>query len=164
MICAHSCSRLRRYRVAPAAQQCHDLHRNNGPPQRMHIWAARAETSNLPIRIFCVVWCVPHVACGTAGCGPLRFGCARARGKPAQSSPRAFARAPTRPAVHRHHRPHLHRDWAHPCHICTGTGLTPVHICTGTGARPCHICAGTGPAPATSATGLGSPLPHLQRA
>ncbi len=21
--------------------------------------------------------------------------------------------------------PHLHRDWAHPCHICTGTGLTP---------------------------------------
>ena len=21
--------------------------------------------------------------------------------------------------------PHLHRDWARPCHICTGTGLTP---------------------------------------
>ena len=21
--------------------------------------------------------------------------------------------------------PHLHRDWAHPCHICVGTGLTP---------------------------------------
>jgi hypothetical protein len=20
--------------------------------------------------------------------------------------------------------PHLHRDWAHPCHICAGTGLT----------------------------------------
>ena len=20
--------------------------------------------------------------------------------------------------------PHLHRDWAHPCHVCTGTGLT----------------------------------------
>ena len=19
----------------------------------------------------------------------------------------------------------MHRDWAHPCHICTGTGLTP---------------------------------------
>ena len=32
--------------------------------------------------------------------------------------------------------PHLH--WAHPCHICTGTGLTP----------------------ATSAPGLGSPLPR----
>ena len=29
--------------------------------------------------------------------------------------------------------PLLHRDWAHPCHICTGTGLTPCHICTGTG-------------------------------
>ena len=37
--------------------------------------------------------------------------------------------------------PHLHRDWAHPCHICTGTGL----------------------APATSAPGLGSPLPHPHR-
>jgi hypothetical protein len=37
--------------------------------------------------------------------------------------------------------PHLHRDWARPCHICTGTGL----------------------APATSAPGLGSPLPHLHR-
>jgi hypothetical protein len=37
--------------------------------------------------------------------------------------------------------PHLHRDWA----------------------RPCHICAGTGLAPATSAPGLGSPLPHLRR-
>ena len=32
--------------------------------------------------------------------------------------------------------PHLRRDWAHPCHICAGTGLTP----------------------ATSAPGLGSPL------
>jgi hypothetical protein len=38
-------------------------------------------------------------------------------------------------------RPHLHRDWDHPCRICTGTGL----------------------APATSAPGLGSPLPHLHR-
>ena len=31
--------------------------------------------------------------------------------------------------------PYLHRDWAHPCHICTGTG------------NPCHLCAGTGLAP-----------------
>ena len=37
--------------------------------------------------------------------------------------------------------PHLHRNWAHPCHICTGTRL----------------------AAATSALGLGSPLPHLHR-
>ncbi len=35
----------------------------------------------------------------------------------------------------------LHRDWAHPRHICAGTGLTP----------------------ATSAPGLGSPRPHLRR-
>jgi hypothetical protein len=37
--------------------------------------------------------------------------------------------------------PHPHRDWAHLCHIRTGTGLTP----------------------ATSAPGLGSPLPHPHR-
>ena len=37
--------------------------------------------------------------------------------------------------------PQLHRDWAHPCHICTGTLLIR----------------------ATSAPGLGSPVPHLRR-
>ena len=37
--------------------------------------------------------------------------------------------------------PHLYRDWAHPCRICTGTGLTR----------------------AASAPGLGSPVPHLHR-
>ena len=37
--------------------------------------------------------------------------------------------------------PQLHRDWAHPCHICAGTGLAPM----------------------TSAPGLGSPLRHLRR-
>jgi hypothetical protein len=36
--------------------------------------------------------------------------------------------------------PHLRRDWAHPCHIGAGTGLTPP----------------------TFAPGLGSPLPRLQ--
>jgi hypothetical protein len=35
----------------------------------------------------------------------------------------------------------LCRDWAHPCHICTGNGLGP----------------------ATSAPGLGAPLPHEDR-
>jgi hypothetical protein len=38
---------------------------------------------------------------------------------------------------------YLHRDCARPCHIFTGTGLTPSHICTG-----------TGPSQATSAPGL----------
>ena len=69
--------------------------------------------------------------------------------------------------------PHLHRDWAHPGHICTGTGLTPATSAPGLGsprphlhrdwARPCHICTGTGLTPATSAPGLGPPLPHLHR-
>jgi hypothetical protein len=31
--------------------------------------------------------------------------------------------------------PHLHRDWAHPCHICTGLGSRLCDICTGTGLR-----------------------------
>jgi hypothetical protein len=35
--------------------------------------------------------------------------------------------------------PHLHRDWAHHCHICTRTGL----------------------APSTSAPAFGPPIPHL---
>ncbi len=48
--------------------------------------------------------------------------------------------------------PHLHQDWARPCHTCTGAGLTP--------ATP---ALGTGLTPATSAPGLGSPLPHLRR-
>ena len=46
--------------------------------------------------------------------------------------------------------PHLHRDWAHPCHICTATGLTPA-----TSAPGLELAA------ATSAPGLGSPLAHL---
>ena len=29
-----------------------------------------------------------------------------------------------RPLPHRQWTPHLHRDWAHPCHICAGTRLT----------------------------------------
>jgi hypothetical protein len=39
---------------------------------------------------------------------------------------------------------------ASPCHICTGTGLTPPHICTGTGPTPhtsAHICTGSGLTP-----------------
>jgi hypothetical protein len=54
--------------------------------------------------------------------------------------------------------PHLRRDWARPCHICPGTGLSPYHICPGTGLTPAHICPGTWPIPAFSAPRLGSPL------
>jgi hypothetical protein len=58
-----------------------------------------------------------------------------------------------------------------PCHICTGTGLTPATSAPGLGsplphlhrdrANPCHICTETALAPATSAPGLGEPLPLL---
>ena len=35
--------------------------------------------------------------------------------------------------------PHLHRDWVHPCHICTGTGLTPATSAPGLGFPPSCI-------------------------
>jgi hypothetical protein len=57
---------------------------------------------------------------------------------------------------------HLRQDWAHPCHICAGTGLPLPHL-RRDWAHPCHICAGTGLTPATSAPGLGSQLPHVPR-
>jgi hypothetical protein len=47
--------------------------------------------------------------------------------------------------------PHLHPDWAHPAHICTGTGLALPHLHRDWAHR-CHICTGTGLA-----------LPHLHR-
>ena len=59
--------------------------------------------------------------------------------------------------------PQLHRDWAHPCHICIGTGLIPPHL-RRDWARPCHICIGTGLAPATSAPGQGYTLPSAVHA
>ena len=89
--------------------------------------------------------------------------------------------------------PHLHRDWAHPRHICAGTAHAlqvrrgprrrapqHTHVHRGPGRRggrgyrvrrglqrdwahPAHICAGTGLTPPTSAPGLGAPRPHLRR-
>ncbi len=46
-------------------------------------------------------------------------------------------------------------DWAYPCHICAGTGLTPATSAPGL-RSPCHTCTRTGLTPSTSAPGLGS--------
>jgi len=51
---------------------------------------------------------------------------------------------------------HLSPDWAHPWHICAGTGPTPFHICTGTGLI--RICTGTGPTLFHICTGTGCGL------
>ena len=32
-----------------------------------------------------------------------------------------------------------HQDWAHPCHICTGTGLTPPHLHQDRAHPPSHL-------------------------
>ena len=48
--------------------------------------------------------------------------------------------------------PHLHQDWAHPCHICIGTGRTPATSAPGL-AHACHISTGTGRTPARYAPG-----------
>jgi hypothetical protein len=53
--------------------------------------------------------------------------------------------------------PHLHRDSAHPCLICTRTGLTPPISPPGMGSSRDWAHPGTGLATATSAPGLGSP-------
>ena len=52
------------------------------------------------------------------------------------------------------------RGWALRMGVCGG--LTPP-TCTRTGAHRAHICTGNGLALPTSASGLGSPLPHLHR-
>jgi hypothetical protein len=59
----------------------------------------------------------------------------------------------------------LYRDWAHPRHIFTGTGLARSTSAPGLGSRLpylhrdrvtlCHICTGTVLTPATSASGPG---------
>ncbi len=54
--------------------------------------------------------------------------------------------------------PHLHRDWAHACHTCTGTGCTPVTPALGLGLTPVTLAPGLGLTPATPA----SPAPHVQ--
>ena len=72
-------------------------------------------------------------------------------------------------------RPHLRCGWAHPAHICTGTGLTPPTSAPGlhveaelrrhAGDHPAHICLRTGLATPTSAPGLGlgSPCSYLHQ-
>jgi hypothetical protein len=53
------------------------------------------------------------------------------------------ARRPTRPGSL---PPHLRRDWAHPSHICTGTGRSPPPHLRRDWTRTCrwHICVGSG--------------------
>ena len=82
-------------------------------------------------------------------------------------------------------RPHLRRDWAHPsphlrrdcarrCHICTGCGSAspmphlhrdsphPCHSARGLLSPPGTSAPGVGSPPAASAPGLASPLLHLR--
>ncbi len=68
-------------------------------------------------------------------------------------------------------RPHLHRDRAHPAHICTGTAHRggTAQACTGSPrshlrrdwAQPCHICTRTGFTAPTSALGLLAQRGHI---
>ena len=55
-----------------------------------------------------------------------------------EARPTAARDAPPGPHLHRdgcRRLPHLHRDWAHCCHICTVTGLTPPTSAPGLGPR-----------------------------
>jgi hypothetical protein len=70
--------------------------------------------------------CAAHSRCAPSAVPALRA-------RPLSAPPALVAAGPP--------RPRLHRDWAHPGHACTRTGLTP----------------------ATPAPGLGSPRPRLHR-
>jgi hypothetical protein len=64
----------------------------------------------------------------------------------------------------RQDRPARDSTWAHPVHICTGTGLTPSASAPRPGSPPATSASGPHlrrdwAHPATSAPGLGSPLP-----
>ena len=57
--------------------------------------------------------------------------------------------------------PHLHRDWAHPRHICTGTGLAPATAAPGLGSPPATSARGLRSLHATSASGTGLAPCHI---
>ena len=59
--------------------------------------------------------------------------------------------------------PHMRRNRARACHICTGTGAHPRHICTGTWAHPTTSALGLGLPSSRICTGTGLNLPQLHR-
>ncbi len=111
--------------------------------------------------------------------GPTLCGGAQLRRALEPARPSLLSRAPRRAAAGRPPTsapgrgsplPHLRRDWAHPRHICAGTGLArphlhwePAQLCAacapGLGSRPATSAPGLGSPPATSALGLGPPRP-----
>jgi hypothetical protein len=103
-----------------------------GAPSRCALWCGVHPPSTLWATGACVE------ALASAGAGPLLW----LRPRPVVVPCREPALGLGSPALGLGSPlPHLHRDWA----------------------RPCHICTGIGPTPATSAWRLGSPLPHLHR-
>ena len=96
------------------------------------------------ICLFVRAWIRAHIC----ACGAERNAAASSAWAHTHSTTATSRRRGSRPStatIGRHGPlPHLHRDWARPCHICTGTGGHPCHICNGTDrAHPCHICTGT---------------------
>jgi hypothetical protein len=87
-----------------------------------------------------------HLTCNMqqllAGVAPIR--CSQTCSRRQRSAPAATSAPGLGPPL-----PHLQWDWAHPCPICTSTGLAPA-------------TSAPGPAPARSAPGLRSALPDLR--
>jgi hypothetical protein len=69
-----------------------------------------------------------------------------------------------RNCTHPNTLPHLRRDWAHPRPNLRRDWAHPGPHLRRDWAHPCHICAGTGLTPATSAPGLGLPRAGTQPA
>jgi hypothetical protein len=118
--------------------------------------------SHVACRTLHVARCMSHVACCTP---PRPFPVQSVRQAPlvlyplkfcaymiALWRPVALGLPPPRPATSAPALgstwPHLRRAWAHPCHICSGTGLTPAHICTWTHwTHPCRRPVADHPVP-----------------
>jgi hypothetical protein len=74
----------------------------------------------------------PRARAPVSAAHPQKLSCS---GVPRSHIPGACASEEGRGSPH----PHLRRDWAHPCHICSGTGLAPAHL-QRDWARPCRSC------------------------
>ena len=98
---------------------------------RLH--AAYSRLHHFPLGPFPLAPIRPsYIQACSPSCAARRFSRCPASWRAVGRSPRAATSAPGLGSP----RPHLRRDWAHPCHICTGTGLTPATSAPGLG-RSC---------------------------
>jgi hypothetical protein len=141
----HQSSASPEVKAMPSTTCCNTAHRLLVSNARMPLICDMTGRGHLFALLRTRGTCMLYVVCCTWPCsGGLGQ---RARFKATSSPSLASSNACT------HGTSHIcaYWDWAHPCHICAGTGLTPATSAPIKTARTL----------ATSPRGLGSPLPHL---